>query len=747
MKIKELTTQLQGARWIAASAISESPIITRKFQVTKEQAKAGAEIYITGLGYFEAMLNDKPITEDVLTPLPSDYLPRDYRAMGGLTDELTHRIYVCRYDISDLLQEGENKLTIQLGNGWYRQNERYIAGEVSFGDILRALYCIQLEGQTVVSDGSETWHNSHLTYNNIFIGEVWNMIYTDHYDKPVRVLEDFQVPLCEQIGAPDRVIRRIKPTFLHEKDGAGIYDVGENISGVVQVHTKTGWGKRTVLRFAEELAPDGGLDVLSSGGQYLCKSERVQTQTDVFISNGQEQVFTPKFVWHAFRYFEVQGDIEDLTVMEIHSDTDIMAEFRSSSEGMNFLYDAFLRTQLGNMHGSFPSDCPHRERLGYTGDGQLCVASAMRMLDAKDFYRKWIQDILDCQNILNGHIQHTAPFANGGGGPGGWGSSVVLVPYEYYKQYGDKEILELCYPAMCRYIEYMQSRTEDGLVTKEEAQGWCLGDWCTLETCIIPPPYVNTYYLIKCLQLLQKIEGILGICTHTEEYAALEQEYISHLKRHYQGADGHFCEGIQGADAYAIDLGIAEPHLIEALVDKYDKMGHLDVGHYGVRILFDVLFRYGKQDVALKLLESEEPGSYLYMKRKGATTLWEEWGGPNSHWKPGEGSCSHFHPVFGNIAYHMLSSVLGISQPEDSAGYGKLIVAPHIPEGLTYATGFMDTVKGRVTVNYRQENHKNCFYVTIPDNGTYDADGAAVFVCQGKIYALKPGSNKITEDF
>ena len=744
MKIKELTHELAGARWIAASAISESPIITRMFQVTADQVTSGAEIYITGLGYFEAMLNDKPITEYVLTPLPSDYLPRDYRAMGGLTDELTHRIYVCRYDISGLLQEGENVLTIQLGNGWYRQNERYIAGEVSFGDILRVLYCIQLEGQAVVSDGSETWHNSHLTYNNIFIGEVWNMIYTDHYDKPVRVLEDFEVPLCEQIGAPDRIIRRIKPVFLHEKNGARIYDVGENISGVVQVHTKTARGKRIVLRFAEELSEDGGLDVLSSGGQYLCKSERLQTQTDVFISDGEEQSFMPKFVWHAFRYFEVQGDIEDVTVMEIHSDAMITAGFESSSEGLNFLYDAFLRTQLGNMHGSFPSDCPHRERLGYTGDGQLCVAAGMRMLDGKAFYRKWIQDILDCQNLKNGHIQHTAPFANGGGGPGGWGSSVVIVPYEYYKQYGDKEILKLCYPAMCRYIDYMLSRTDDGLVTREEEQGWCLGDWCTLETCVIPPAYVNTYYLIKSLQLIQYIEAVLGIDKHTAEYAALEKEYCENLIRHYRDASGHFCEGIQGADAYAIDLGIAEPHLIEELAEKYEHMGHLDVGHYGVRILFDVLFKYGKQDVALKLLESEEPGSYLYMKRKGATTLWEEWGGPNSHWKPGEGSCSHFHPVFGNIAYHMLSSVLGITQPEYSAGYEELIVEPHIPEGLTHAKGFMDTVKGRVTVDYRLENGQKKFMIILPENGAYVKAGTAVFVCQGQRQVLKPGENYLT---
>ncbi len=866
MQVKDITSELSGARWIGASALSQSPIITRKFTLCEalfpqvkgmhsamEEAAecstdvekpetvafdgAGAELLITGLGYFEAYINGKKVTENVLTPLPSDYLPRNLEAFAfPLTDELTHRIYVCRYDVSALLQPGENTLTIQLGNGWFRQMERYITGDVIYGDVLRTIYKLQIGEETIVSDGSETWQNSHLTYNNLFIGEVWNMVVTDKHPKPVQVLEDLDVPLCEEIGAPDKVIRKISPKLVYIIDDFGksykggsenagnafearckaaegqrklrkIYDVGENISGVVQVRTKALRGQRVVLRFAEELTTDGQLDVFSSGGQYLCRSERLQTQTDVFINDGEERVFTPKFVWHAFRYFEVQGEVEELTVLEIHSDTPVKAEFKSSSEGMNFLYEAFLRTQLGNMHGSFPSDCPHRERLGYTGDGQLCAAAAMRMLDAKTFYQKWIQDILDCQNIKNGHIQHTAPFAGGGGGPGGWGSSVVIVPYEYYKQYGDVEILKQAYPQMCFFIEYLLNRMEDGLVTHEEGGGWCLGDWCTLESCVIPPAFVNTYYLVKCLQILQEIEGILGISEKPQEmisskcvqkmlndrctpenmsavnrnYVQLEQEIKAHMIRHFRDEDGHFCGGIQGADAYAIDLGLCEFYeaqqqdkaqageakcledaeanrdvscaytlqLVNSLAEKYDRLGHLDTGHYGTKVLFDVLFRYGKENTILRLLESKEAGSFLFMKEKGATTIWEEWGGPNSHWAPGTGSCSHFHPVFGSPAYHMLSSVLGITQEEDSAGYDRLLIEPHIPQGLDHAEGYMDTEKGRVEVSYKlikgseSAETKSQFNIRVPEHMAYEEPGAVMFRFGGVCRELQPGVNEL----
>ena len=154
---------------------------------------------------------------------------------------------------------------------------------------------------------------------------------------------------------------------------------------------------------------------------------------DVFVGDGATHTFAPQFVWHAFRYLEVTGPgVQSVSVAVVHADTPVTAAFECSSPELNWLFDAYVRTQLDNMHGGVPSDCPHRERLGYTGDGQVCAPAAMLMLDSRAFYRKWIRDIFDSQDKTTGHVNHTAPFAGGGGGPGGWGCAAVTVPYHFY---------------------------------------------------------------------------------------------------------------------------------------------------------------------------------------------------------------------------------------------------------------------------------------------------------------------------
>lgn len=141
----------------------------------------------------------------------------------------------------------------------------------------------------------------------------------------------------------------------------------------------------------------------------------------------------PWFTWHGFRYFELTNNAEPVRCEVVHSDCAVTSSFESGSEMLNWLYDAYIRTQLSNMHSGVPSDCPHIERLGYTGDGQLCCEAAMMLLDSQKFYKKWLEDISDCQSIGNGHVQHTAPFMGGGGGPAGWGGAIAVVPYEMYK--------------------------------------------------------------------------------------------------------------------------------------------------------------------------------------------------------------------------------------------------------------------------------------------------------------------------
>ena len=698
----------ENAVWIGASEPCPSPLISRRFEVSGD---GPTELYITGLGYFEARINGKLVTADRFIPVQSDYEKRNTSAFYyPIHDTMTYRIYYYRYDISAMVRKGENLLEIQLGNGWYIQTERCGEGKMSYGDRLKAIYSIHAGDQQIVSDGSETWHSSQILYNNLFVGEVHDARFADKEEKPVQILPTPLSEMSEAIGTPDKVTRRIMPKCIVKTEDKRIYDVGENISGVVRVTSYGQEGEKVTLRFAEVLNEDASLNFTSTGANCRRANRELQIQTDEFICNGNGNVFEPKFVWHAFRYFEVTGPIALAEVLVIHSACKVTSTFDSSSEVMNFLYESFIRTQLNNMHGSIPSDCPHRERLGYTGDGQVACQAAMTTLDTKEFYRKWIRDILDCQDIENGHVQHTAPLLGGGGGPGGWGCAIVIVPYQYYKQFGEVEMLEQCYEPMCRWIKYLLSRMENGLVVREEEKGWCLGDWCTLEKCQIPEPYVNTYYFIKSLRMLKEIAGILGRTEALAYMNELDERSCKAMITAFRGEDGHFCGGIQGADAYAVDiqLGGADPAelLAAGLAAKHDAMGYFDTGFLGTSVLVDVLFRYGYADVVFKLWESEMPGSFLYMKRHGATTIWEHWTDEKK---------SHNHPMFGGCSHHLFSSILGITQEQDSVGYEKLVIAPQIPEKLQKAGGSMMIPAGEVSVAFEQRDGRIIWDIVLPE--------------------------------
>ncbi len=692
------------AKWLTPDVPSASPIISRRF--TLERLPKNAALYVTGLGFFEACVNGKKLGDEYFQPVVSDWERRDFTKITyPCTDKFTHRIYYRVFDVADLLREGENLLEIQLGGGWYVQNERNAEGDMGYGDRTKCVYSLEVGGTSIDSDGSETWRDSEIVYSNLFIGEVIDPTVAPHSGR-VEVLDAPQSELCEQIGSPDRVIRQITPTLIAEVDGRKIFDAGENVSGLVKIVTREGYRGEVVLRFAENLNADMTLNFGSTGCSHVCVSGINQIMCDRFVCDGTVREFEPKFVWHAFRYFEVEGEFDSATVDVIHSDVAVTATFESDSEGLNFLFDAYIRTQLDNMHTSIPSDCPHRERLGYTGDGQVTAPAAMLMLDSREFYRKWIVDILDCQDLESGHVQHTAPFQGGGGGPGGWGCAMVLVPYYFLKQFGMDELdfVRSCYEPMKRWIGYLKAHSTDSLVTSEVEGGWCLGDWCTLDTCRIPEPFVNSYYLVKSLRYMRELAELFGETSDIAEFRALEASTLDAIKRHYYDAEhGVYFDGTQGANAYAASLGLIDA---DCVAEYYDNLGHFDTGFLGTDVLCELLFERGYGEVAYKLLSTEDLGGYLYMKRHGATTIWERWSG---------GYASHNHPMFGAPARQIFGGILGIRQCEGSFGWERVTVKPTLPEKMMRASGSILTPRGRISVSIVRDGATVKCDVSVPD--------------------------------
>lgn len=721
---------IKSAQIVLAPREFAAPVIMRRLVLEKPSC---GEIALSAYGFFILYVNGRRVGEDYFIPSASLYRRREFKSLAyPISDEFTYRLYYNTYDISEYLTDGDNTIEIALGDGWYRQTERVAEGDMSFGNALGTIYAVRVHDahgeRNFVSDGSELCRTGSVVYSQLFYGEVRD--YRIDRDRAYRYAAPtatgvYGAELSPTIAPTDRIIRRIKPKLISERGSRRIYDVGENISGFAVVRARAPEDVRIVLRFAECIS-GGELDFGSTGSSYKSPGGKSQIQEDSFIGDGEEHIFAPQFVWHAFRYIEVTGEIAEISAAVVHSDIAVTARFLSSSDELNWLFDAFLRTQLDNMHCGFPSDCPHRERLGYTGDGQVCAQGAMLTLASKDFYRKWIQDIFDSQDIKSGHVNHTAPFAGGGGGPGGWGMAAVNVPYFYYKIYADTALLRRHYGGMRKWIDYIISRSDGGLIVREEEGGWCLGDWCTPDKTKIPEPFVNTCLFIKSLDYMKEMSAALGQAADVERWSALQSASRTAVCAAYADDNGSFCGGVQGADAYAVYAGIGDRQTLANLIEKYEALGHFDTGFLGTDVLVRVLFENDAQELAVKLMSSSELGGFGYMMKNGATTLWESW--------RGDGSLNH--PMFGACTAALFWGILGIGQ--ESAGFKKPVIAPKIPDRLNYAEGGIDTPRGRISVCWRKVNSGVEFEITLPEGG-------AEFEYRGVKRTLTETNNKFFE--
>ena len=509
----------------------------------------------------------------------------------------------------------------------------------------------------IESDRQTLWHPGGLLKNNLFLGEVrdlrkepegWQYLDADLSGwKPAQPVHAPETLLEEQTCPPDRVIRKLYPILIGEYDGRKIYDCRENIAGRVVLSCLGKKGECITVRHAEELAADGTLDFESAGGSD-------QLQQDHYICDGRIQTLHPLFCWHGFRYFETEGSCEVLCAEVIHTDVAVTSSFSCSDPVLNWLYEVYIRTQLDNYHGCIPSDCPHRERLGYTGDGQLTAETAMLLLDAKELYRKWYQDILDSQGKETGHIPHTAPFLGGGGGPGGWGCAVYQVPLAWAKIYGDDSLLVQGYDAILRWFDYMDAHSEKGLVVREEEGGWCLGDWCfpaSEEKEQLPEAFINTFYYLHGLQEMMQILEKMNIKLPIRFAEREKNVKNAFLDAYFDPETGDFCEGRAAGNAYGLALGLGDERTKKHLVEKYEALGRFDTGIFGTSMLLEQLFSIGAGDLAVRLLTNDsEAASFAHMKRNGATTLWERW----------DGRESHNHPMFGACVRLLFTQILGI---------------------------------------------------------------------------------------
>lgn len=692
-----------------------APYFRKEFRTDKKIKQA--TVYVSGLGFYELYLNGRRVGDEVFTPAVTNY---DIRPLKKIIyhydDQSTQRVLYNTYKVKNLLKKGGNSIGVILGNGWYNQRDRTVEGQMWY-DTPRLLFQMELiyeDGSTETINSDETWKTSDgpLLHDGIFSGEKydarlelngWERFgYDDSVWLNALLVRAPTGKLCSQLAPPERITRTLIPDYTEQKnDSTHLYTLPEVVSGWAELKVKGSKGDVVRMRFIGEEGHDFG-----QADEYTLKGEGTE-------------YWEPRFTWHTFRYIEVVSrnvtfDKKSLIVKVVHTNPETRGSFHCSNELFNKIYQAYIRTQKANFHGSISSDCPHRERLAYTGDAQVIAESSLLSFDMTQFYRKWLDDMDDARNKKTGYVPHTAPFGGGGGGPA-WGSAYVILPWAYYCYYGDTDILMQHYEGMKQWVAYLGTRTDDkGLVVREEPNGWCLGDWCTPGNVEIPEPLVNTAYYFHTADLMKQIANILGEKEDCLHFDALTKQ----IKENFNAAffhteTNHYWEGRQGADIFPLAFGLVSDenreNVFNALVAHLENIGYrFDTGILGTPLLLQVLSENGRADLAFKLMNQKEVPSFGYLMDNRFTGLWENW----------EGHSSRCHPMFGSVVAWFYKYLGGIQVDKEHPGMKQVRIAPQVVGDLHSCKTSFKSLYGLIRSEWEIKNGKFLLTVEVPANCT-----------------------------
>jgi alpha-L-rhamnosidase len=688
-----------------------APMLRKTFTVNKKIKTAIA--HVTGLGYFEMYLNGEKVGNDVLSPDLTLYGKRaDLGDIGVMIKNnfREYRVMYLTYDISDLLKQGENVAGAILGNGFYNPRSYWTQGYGSPRFIAQILirYTDGTE-QLVLSDQSWKVAKSPIVMDQIYDGE--------HYDARLEqhgwcspgfndagwknaVLRKAPEGLPEaQLSPADRVMERLKPVKI-EFLGKGRYkiDFGQEISGWIHLEGIKGEAGQKI-------------DI-----KYICESP-VGTNSYI-MKGGSPESYSPRFTWFVFSKVEISGlpgelKPDQVTAEAVYSNIETTGKFECSDTLFNKINKIWWRSQTDNMHGGIASDCPHRERSPYTGDGQVSCVTVMHNFDARSFYTKWIRDIWGAQNPENGYVPNGAPWQPGCGGGVAWGAAINIMPWEFYVHYGDLNILSTNFEAMKGYIKYMLTWTDDEGIMHSQAPDrkkpnqWInLGDWCSPGK-LPPDEMVHTFYLWRCADLTAKAAKALGKSEEYNEYMRLASKTKdAFMKRFFNEEKGSY--GPNGGNIFALKMGVPDnrkERVLSALkADIEANGGHLDTGIFGTQFFFEVLSDNGLNELAYEAMNKRTQPGYGWWIEQGATTTWEQWNG--------EGSRNH--PMFGGGIVWFYRKLAGMNADPDFPGYKKIIFKPVPAREVTFASYSNLIPFGQASVRWEKKEKKFIMEISVP---------------------------------
>jgi alpha-L-rhamnosidase len=728
---------------------SPAPLFRKVFNIKKDLAQA--RLYITGLGYYEARLNGKPIDDRRLDPGWTNY---------------GKQILYSVFDITSLVQSGDNAIGVMLGNGFYNPLPMKVCG-VNLRDFLYiGRPCFMAQVKLLFTDGTEQWIVTDKSWktaagpilrNNVYLGEHYdarkelngwdNAGFDDSRWNPAPEIPPPSGTLTVQLQPPIRVTKVLKPAKMMEtRPGEFVFDMGQNMAGVVRLKMRGARGTHVKIRYGEDVYSDGSLNVMTSvagqqkkiwGADWSASGQPPTAwQEDSYILKGEgEEIWSPRFTFHGFRYVEITGfpgrpGLDNVEALRINADLLHTSSFECSNPLLNKLDTVLDNTFLSNVF-SVQSDCPAREKFQYGGDIMATARTFCWFYDMMNFYRKTLGDFANDQRP-NGGFTETAPYnglADEGLGEGSIPNSNRIVPKYYsstdstgpvgfqlvfaylqkqlYEYYGDIRPIQHYYPALKKQVELLRTKTTAHIYPR------CLNDHESLEPRISELFATAHYY--HHVALLAEFAGLTKQTNDEKVYTALAGE-IKHafIERFVKTGTGEVGNHTQAAQAVALYYNLLPDGDREAafnvLLQEIEKRnGHIAAGIVGVPLVLNALSQNLRNDIAFAMVTKTDFPGWGHMIESGATTLWETW-------KYSDNVYSHNHPMFGSVGEWMYQNILGINI--GAPAFRKIILRPQPAGDLTFASGSYESLWGTIASSWTLENNRFSYDIAVPPGTT-----------------------------
>ncbi len=717
------------AQWIqhvgdTAATSGPSPLFRKGFASSGNVKQA--RLYITAQGLYEAHINGHRVGEAYFTPGWTSY-----------HNQLQYQVY----DVTDLVQRGNNAIGVVLGDGWFRGN-LMVAGRHLYGNTLALLAQLEItysDGRVehVVTDDSwKTTLDGPIRMSDIYNGEMydarkaldnWTTASFDDvsWDKAAVNTSLRRDHLVISPAPPVTAHERIKPvSIITTPKGEKVIDFGQNLVGWVSFETSGPAGDSLVIQHAE---------VLDKEGNFYIENLRGAQQQITYLFNGEGvESYQPHFTFQGFRYIKLTGrsdliNADNISAVVLHSATPPSGTFETSDPLINQLQHNIVWGQKGNFL-DVPTDCPQRdERLGWTGDAQAFFNTAAYNMDVAGFFIKWLKD-LRADQFSSGAVPHVIPntWRTEEGGSAGWSDAATIIPWHFYVAYGDTAILSSQYESMKKWVGYMTEKSKDDLWNT----GFHFGDWLFYRpnddtdgrSAITDKYLIAQAFFAHSTQLVINAANVLGNTQDAAEYEALLQRIKAAFLREYVTPSGRLVSSSQTAYVLALHFDLLPENLrgqaAKRLVDNVVSYGnHLTTGFLGTPYLCHVLSRFGYDDVAFTLLMQDTYPSWLYPVKQGATTIWERWDGikPDGSFQ-NEGMNSFNHYAYGAIGDWMYKHITGIQPMADEPGYKAFIISPKMGGGLTAAKASLASPYGTIRSEWVLAGDRMTLVVEVPVN-------------------------------